>query len=81
MPAGYAPVTIDPSRSEALGIQTVEVTERDFTRTVRTVGVVALDETRTAHVHAKVRGWIEGIDVSFIGRKVSAGERLCAIYS
>ncbi len=81
MPAGYSSVTIDPSRAEALGIHTVEVTERDFTRTVRTVGLVALDETRTAHVHAKVKGWIEGIDVSFVGRKVTAGERLCAIYS
>lgn len=80
-PVGYAPVTIDPARAEALGIHTAEVTEHDFERTLRTVGVVALDETRTSHVHAKVRGWIETLDVSFVGRKVTAGEPLCSLYS
>lgn len=80
-PAGYAPVTIDPARAAALGLSTVEVIERDFQRTVRTVGVVALDERRTTHVHAKVRGWIETLDVNFVGRKVTTGEQLCSIYS
>ena len=51
-PAGYAPVVLDATRASALGVHTVEIVERDFTRTVRTVGVVALDETRTAHVHS-----------------------------
>ena len=81
MPSGYAPVMIDPSRAEALGIRTVEVAMRDFERTIRTVGVVTLDETRTAHVHAKVRGWIDTINANFVGRKVTAGEPLCSIYS
>ena len=81
VPAGYAPVTIDPSRAEALGIHTVEVGERDFQRTVRTVGLVALDETRTVHVHAKVRGWIDTINVDFVGKKVTTGDTLCTIYS
>lgn len=80
-PTGYAPVTIDPSRAAALGLRTEEVTERDFQRTVRTVGVVALDETRTTHVHAKVRGWIDALNVNFVGRKVTTGEPLCSIYS
>ena len=80
-PAGYAPVALDPARATALGIKTVEVVLRDFSRTVRTVGVVALDETRTAHVHSKVRGWIDTIHVDFVGRKVNVGEALCSIYS
>ena len=81
VPSGYAPVTIDPARASALGIKTVEVVERDFARTVRTVGVVALDETRTAHVHSKVRGTIDTIHVDFVGRKVKTGEALVSIYS
>jgi Cu(I)/Ag(I) efflux system membrane fusion protein len=80
-PSGYAPVTLDPARASALGIKTIEVAERDFARTVRTVGVVALDDTRTAHVHSKVRGWIDTIHIDFVGRKVKAGEALCSIYS
>jgi Cu(I)/Ag(I) efflux system membrane fusion protein len=57
------------------------VEEREFTRTLRTAGVVTVDETRTSHVHAKVRGWIDGIRANFVGRKVASGETLCSIYS
>jgi membrane fusion protein, copper/silver efflux system len=48
---------------------------------VRTVGVVTLDETRTSHVHTKVRGYIERLSVDFVGKKVRAGAPLCTIYS
>jgi membrane fusion protein, copper/silver efflux system len=81
LPKGYGPVMIDPTRAEVLGLAAAPIEERDFTKVVRTVGVVALDETRTAHVHAKVRGWIHGIHVNFVGMKVNAGDPLCSIYS
>src|SRR5262249_43815745 len=48
---------------------------------LRSVGVVAVDETRTAHVHPKVRGWISGIRANFVGQKLKVGEALCSIYS
>ena len=80
-PAGYSPLTIEPAQAEALHLSTAAVDEREFTRTIRTVGTVVLDETRTAHVHVKVRGWIDRIFVNFVGQKVRAGEPLCAIYS
>lgn len=80
-PHGYAAVMIDPARVDALQLTTAAVEERDFTRVVRTVGVVSLDETRSAHVHAKVRGWIDTIHVNFVGKKVRLGEPLCSIYS
>jgi membrane fusion protein, copper/silver efflux system len=80
-PAGFAPVTLEPAQAAAMGLRIVTVEERHFERTVRTVGVVALDETRTSHVHAKVRGWIDGVYVDFVGKKVAAGQPLCAIYS
>ena len=80
-PHGYAAVMIDPARREALQLTTAAVEERDFIRVVRTVGVVSLDETRSAHVHAKVRGWIDTIHVNFVGKKVRLGEPLCSIYS
>lgn len=80
-PQGYAPVVVDPSRAAAMQLTTAPVEERDFKRTLRTVGVVTLDETRTTHVHAKVRGWIDTIHADFTGQKVKAGEPLCSIYS
>lgn len=80
-PPGYAAVTIDPAQAQAIGLASAPVEQRDLTRTVRTVGVVGFDETRTTHVHAKVRGWIDTIQANFVGRAVRAGQPLCSIYS
>lgn len=81
MPAGFAPVALDPAQAAAMGLTTAAVEERDFSRKVRTVGIVTVDETRTAHVHARVRGWIDGFHVQYVGRKVKKGEPLVSIYS
>jgi len=81
MPAGYAAVQLAPGQATAIGLTTAPVVARDFTRDIRTVGVVAVDETRTAHVHSRVRGWIEKLHAKFVGRKVRAGEPLVAVYS
>jgi Cu(I)/Ag(I) efflux system membrane fusion protein len=62
-------------------LQTAAVSEQSFQRHLRTTGVVALDETRTSHVHAKVRGWIERVNADFVGKKVRAGAPLCSLYS
>jgi Cu(I)/Ag(I) efflux system membrane fusion protein len=80
-PPGYAPVTVDEAQAQAIGLASATVEQRELTRTVRTVGVVGFDETRTTHVHAKVRGWIETIQANFIGRTVKTGQPLCSIYS
>jgi len=81
LPAGYAAVTVDPAQAEAIGLATAAVEQRDLTRIIRTVGIVGFDETRTTHVHAKVRGWIDTIQANFVGRSVRAGQPLCSIYS
>lgn len=80
-PAGYAPITLEAGRARAIGLRTEAVAEREFSKRVRTTGVVTLDETRTSHVHAKVRGWIENVSVDFVGKSVVAGAPLCTIYS
>ncbi len=81
MPEGFAAVALEPAQAAAMGLTTAVVEERDFSRKVRTVGIVTVDETRTAHVHARVRGWIEGFHVQFVGKKVKKGEPLVSIYS
>jgi Cu(I)/Ag(I) efflux system membrane fusion protein len=80
-PAGYATITLEPDRARAIGLRVAPVEEREFSKRVRTTGVVVLDETRTSHVHAKVRGWIENVSVDFVGKSVAAGAPLCSIYS
>jgi Cu(I)/Ag(I) efflux system membrane fusion protein len=80
-PSGYAKVTIDPARAAGMGLATARVEQRAFTRNLRTTGVVALDETRTSHVHSKVRGWIDRVTANFVGKHVKAGTQLCTVYS
>lgn len=81
VPSGYAAVSIDPASAKAIGMTTAAVVERDFLSQLRTTGVVVVDETRTSHVHAKVRGWVDGIVVNFVGQRVARGQVLCGIYS
>jgi membrane fusion protein, copper/silver efflux system len=80
-PVGYAPVMIDPSRVGPLGLATAKVEHRVFTKKMRTVGIVTLDETRTAHVHTKVKGFVEALPANFVGKSVKRGEVLAGIYS
>jgi Cu(I)/Ag(I) efflux system membrane fusion protein len=78
---GYAPVELDATRVQAMGIKTERVTSRAFTRTLRTVGIVEVDETRVAHMQTKFEGWIEDLHVDFVGKPVRAGQPLFSVYS
>ena len=80
-PAGYAPFSMDSETARAVGLRLAPVQEQAFVRAIRTSGVVVVDETRTSHVHAKVRGWIESVNVDFVGKSVEKGVALCSIYS
>jgi membrane fusion protein, copper/silver efflux system len=78
---GYATVEIDPARVQSMGIKTEKLAVRTFTRTLRTVGTVEIDETRVSHVQAKFEGWIEDLHVDYIGKPVKAGQPLYSVYS
>ncbi len=80
-PTGYAGVGIDSASLAPFGFASQKVEHRMLTRTSRTVGVVTLDETRTAHVHSKVKGFVEAVQADFVGKTVKRGEALCSVYS
>jgi Cu(I)/Ag(I) efflux system membrane fusion protein len=79
--AGLATVEIDPVRQQLIGLKTTEVVWGDVGGAWRTVGRVAIDETRVRHINLKVAGFVERIDVDFIGKKVRRGDPLFSIYS
>jgi Cu(I)/Ag(I) efflux system membrane fusion protein len=81
IPPGYSAIALSDDTASRLNLTRATVEERDFKRTLRTVGAVTVDETRSSHVHPKVRGWIDQIDVNFTGRTVRQGARLCSLYS
>ncbi len=78
---GYAPVQVDDSRRQLLGIRTVPVSRTRLQKTIRTVGLVSADEKRASQVHVKFEGFIEQIFVNYVGQKVQKGQPLFTIYS
>lgn len=78
---GLATVDIDPARQQLIGLTTAEVTAGPVGGAWRTVGRVAMDETRVRHVNVKIPGFVEHVYVDFVGKKVKPGDPLFTIYS
>lgn len=80
-PMGYAPVKVEVGTVAGHALEVVRVEPRALRRTIRTFGVVTFDETRTSHVHPKVRGTLESVFANFVGKAVKQGEPLAELYS
>lgn len=76
-----APVEIEPSRLEAIGIRTEPVRREELSRPIRTVATIVPDESRVSHVHTRVAGWIEKLHINTTGQRVRAGQPLAGIFS
>jgi Cu(I)/Ag(I) efflux system membrane fusion protein len=79
--AGLSTVDIEPSRQQLIGLKTVEVARGTVGGSWRTVGRVAIDETRVRHVNLKIPGFVERIYVDYVGKKVNRGDPLFTLYS
>jgi RND family efflux transporter MFP subunit len=74
-------IRIPPERQQLIGVKFATVTSEAGGRTIRTVGRVAVDETRIAHVHPRFEGWIEKVHVDFTGQVVRRGQTMVTVYS
>jgi len=79
--SGLAAIEIDPARQQLIGLQTTDVMRGEVGGAWRTVGRVAIDETRVRHINLKVSGFVERIYVDFVGKKVRRGDPLFSLYS
>ena len=79
--AGSKRVYISPARQQLIGVRTAEIIHQTLDTTLRTVGVIAYDETRVAEIHTKIAGWAEHVSVDFVGKQVRKGQPLFTIYS
>ncbi|HEX4925429.1 MAG TPA: efflux RND transporter periplasmic adaptor subunit, partial [Bdellovibrionales bacterium] len=75
------PVEIQPEQQQKMGVRIEKVSKKKVDYTIRTVGTVTADQTREAHVHTRINGWIEKIYADFIGKEVKKGEILFELYS
>jgi membrane fusion protein, copper/silver efflux system len=74
-------IRISPERQQLIGVKFATVEQGGTSRSIRTVGKVTFDETRVAHVHTRIEGWIEKVFVDFTGDIVKAGQPMLTIYS
>jgi Cu(I)/Ag(I) efflux system membrane fusion protein len=79
--AGYANVSVPAQRQQLIGVKLATAELRDLSRTIRTMGRVAVDERRTAQVRTKFEGFAEALYVNFTGQQVRRGDPLLAVYS
>ena len=73
--------TVSPERQQMIGVRTEPVGIRPMEKSIRTVGRVTLDETRTEQIHMKFSGWIDKLYVDYTLQHVKKGEPLFSIYS
>ena len=72
---------ISPEKQQLIGVQFGVAVYKPVSRTLRTVGRLAWDETKISHVHSRVEGWVEQVFVDFTGEQVRKGQPLLSIYS
>jgi membrane fusion protein, copper/silver efflux system len=75
------PVEVAPAMVQALGMRLEAVGRETLTQTVSAIATVVPDESRISHVHTRVSGWIEQLDVDTTGELVRAGQPLARIFS
>ena len=75
------PVGVRASMIQQLGIRLATVARESLTQEVRAVATVVPDESRISHVHTRVSGWVEHLDVNTTGEMVRAGQPLARIFS
>ncbi|WP_138464564.1 efflux RND transporter periplasmic adaptor subunit [Poseidonocella sp. HB161398] len=81
-PAGDpAEVMLSAAEINAIGVRTAVARREEIAQEIRTVGFADWDEHRTAHVHTRVEGWIERLEVRAIGDRVQAGDLLFELFS
>ncbi|MBL8020747.1 MAG: efflux RND transporter periplasmic adaptor subunit [Leptospirales bacterium] len=78
---GQGIVHLEAGRAQGIGITTDIVGVREFIKTVRTSGIVKVNEPRQNHVHVKFAGYVEQVYADFAGKSVQAGSPLFSIYS
>ena len=75
------PVDVTGATVQELDIRLEVVRRESLMQSVRAVATIVPDESRISHVHTRVAGWVEQLDVNTTGETVTAGQPLARIFS
>jgi hypothetical protein len=79
--ADRVPIEVSASTLQDLDIRVELVRRESLTQTIQAVATVVPDESRISHIHTRVSGWVEQLDVNTTGETVEAGQPLARIFS
>jgi membrane fusion protein, copper/silver efflux system len=74
-------VPVEAAVTQSLDIRLETVGRESLRQTMRAVATIVPDESRISHIHTRVSGWIEHLDVNTTGEMVREGEPLAHIFS
>ncbi len=82
-PTSMAPgsVMISTDKQQLIGVRTAKARRESLVRDLRANAQIVADETRIAHVHVKIPGFIDQVFVDYIGQLVKKGQPLFTLYS
>ncbi|MBI5502789.1 MAG: efflux RND transporter periplasmic adaptor subunit [Deltaproteobacteria bacterium] len=78
---GTAPVTVPTSVLQHGSVRVARAARATMGDELLTIGRVEADETRVAHVHSQVMGWVTVVNVNQTGQFVARGDVLLEIFS
>lgn len=76
-----APVDIPSEQQSKIGLKVAKAEKKKLTHSIRTVGTITVDQTKEAHFHTKINGWVEKVFADSVGKPVRKGAPLFDLYS
>lgn len=76
-----AEVRVSASEINAIGVRTAIARVDAVSERIDTVGFVGYDDHLTTHIHTRVEGWIEKLNVRAVGDRVAKGDVLFEMFS
>jgi Cu(I)/Ag(I) efflux system membrane fusion protein len=78
---GPGTVKISPNVINNIGVRTERV-QRSYLQTeVKTVAYVNYNQDKLVHIHPRVKGWVETLNINAVGDTVEKGQAIYSIYS
>ncbi|WP_343032657.1 efflux RND transporter periplasmic adaptor subunit [Tritonibacter litoralis] len=74
-------VMLSAAEINAIGVRTAVAQVDDISQSIETVGFVGYNEHLTSHIHTRVEGWIEEIEVRAVGDIVAKGDVMFEMFS
>ncbi len=81
LPEGYSEVHVPADREQLIGLKLAKAERGELSGIIRASAAIEADETKEAHIHTKLMGWVEDLYINAVGQRVEKGQALYSLYS